>query len=182
MVKRNEIAKIMLGVIATAGILTVAVVAPGILPAIVDIFGLNQKYTKRQLKQSFRKMERAKLISVTEESGKTVVRLTKLGKEKILKFKLEEMKIKPQKHWDRKWRIVIFDVPKDFHMNRTMFTLKLKEIGMKQLQKSVWISPYPCEDEVDFIKEIYLIRPYVRVITAHAIDIQNDLIKTFNLS
>jgi|SRR3989344_3852423 len=181
MAKRNEIIKDILTILTAAGLITIALVAPGALIAIDEVLKLNKKYTSKQIKRSFRNLERTKIISLTEEDGKTVMRLTKKGQKKVMHFKLEDMKIKPMKRWDRKWRLVIFDVPKDFHVNRTIFAQKLKGIGFKKLQKSVWITPYPCEDEVDFLKEIYLIRPYVRVIIAEAIDIQNDLLMQFNL-
>ncbi len=181
MAKRNEIAKAILISLAAVGILTVAIITPGVLPAVADILKLNKKYNSRQVKQSLYKLEKSKLISVAQESGKTVVRLTKRGKDKILRFKLEDMKIQPQKYWDKKWRLVIFDVPKNLHVNRTVFSKKLREMGFKPLQKSVWVTPYPCEDEIDFLKEIYLIKPYVRIVIAQSIDIQNDLINKFKL-
>lgn len=182
MAKRNEIAKVILGILAGVGIVTLALVTPGVLPAIMDAFGLKKKYSRKQAQQSLVKLEKSKLISLTQEAGKTVVRLTKQGREKLLKFKLEDMRIISEKHWDHKWRLVIFDVPKNLHTHRTAFAKKLREIGFKPLQKSVWITPYPCEDEIDFLKEVYTIGPYVRIVTAMAIDIQEDLIGKFNLS
>ena len=182
MAKRNEIAKAILATLGVVGVVTVAVLFPGVLPAMAEVFGLKKKYSQKQLQQSLAKLEKSKLISITDNVGKTIVRLTKLGKEKVLKFKFDDLRIQKQKHWDRKWRLVIFDVPKNLHINRTVFTKKLKEIGFKQFQKSVWVTPYPCEDEIDFLKEIYLIRPYVRIVTATAIDIQTDLIDQFALS
>lgn len=181
MAKKNEIIKAILGTIAVTGVVAIAIALPGVLPAVAGVMELHKKFNEPQIRRSFRRLEHAKLISITEEKGKTVIRLTKLGKEKALQYKIEDMKLKIQKHWDKKWRLVIFDVPKDFHINRTVFARKLREIGFIQLQKSVWITPYPCEDEVDFLKEIYLIRPYVRVVTAQAIDIQADLIEKFKL-
>ena len=107
--------------------------------------------------------------------------MTKNGKEKHLKFKVEDMKVNPQKNWDKKWRLVIFDVPVNKSFNRRVFTDKLKEMGFVLLQKSVWCCPYPCEDEIDFLKELYEIGPYVRIVTAEQIDIAYDLQKKFNL-
>ncbi|MFH1552011.1 MAG: hypothetical protein ABIC36_04015, partial [bacterium] len=39
---------------------------------------------------------------------------------------------------------------------------KLKDLGFKELQKSVFILPYECEDEIDFITEVFEIRHGVR--------------------
>ena len=40
--------------------------------------------------------------------------------------------------------------------------MKLKELGFLELQKSVLVLPYECEDEINFIVEVFLIRPFVR--------------------
>ncbi len=121
------------------------------------------------------------LISLKYEGDKIIIRLTKNGKEKLLRFNLDELHIKPQARWDRKWRLVIFDIPEKLKVARLMFRNKLREMGFQYLQKSVWVCPYPCEDEIDFLKEIYLIRSCVRVVTAESIDIQGDLVRKFNL-
>ena len=105
-----------------------------------------------------------------------------LPRKKLLKFKLDEMIIKKPKRWDGKWRVVIFDIPEKFRLGRDYLRNKLKELGFYQMQKSAWVHPYPCGDEVDFIKELYEVRPFVRVITADSIDIKHDLVKYFNSS
>ena len=40
--------------------------------------------------------------------------------------------------------------------------MKLKDLGFSELQKSVLVLPYECEDEINFIVEVFLIRPFVR--------------------
>jgi phenylacetic acid degradation operon negative regulatory protein len=46
-------------------------------------------------------------------------------------------------NWDRKWRIILFDIPESQRTVRQMFRLKLLDFGARMLQSSVWISPYP---------------------------------------
>lgn len=181
MAKRNEIAKGIIYAISAVGVLALAVALPG-LPAAFGPFLKSGKYHKNQIQRTFKTLEHNKLISITEESGKTVIRLTKNGKEKLLKYQLDDLKLNKPKKWDGKWRMVIFDIPEDFKTNRTVFVYKLKELGFVSLQKSVWVWPYDCEDEIDFLKEIYEIRPYVRVVRADYLDIQSDLIKKFRLT
>lgn len=64
-------------------------------------------------------------------------------KEDIL-FKLtdagEDILGNDPKHWNGKWRIVIFDIPEQKRIIRNMFRRNLKKWGFKNLQKSVWIS------------------------------------------
>jgi CRISPR-associated endonuclease Cas2 len=180
MAKKGEIAKDILSILAAAGLVVVALTLPNALSA----FRFNHnKYSKRQVYNSLRNLKAKKLVSIGtgKEGDKTVVKLTKLGKEKVLKYKFDDLKIQKQTKWDKRWRIVIFDVPEDFKNNRTIFAKKLKDMGFKSLQKSVWVCPYPCEDEIDFITELYEISRYVRLVTAEQISFQEDLMEKFKL-
>ena len=60
------------------------------------------------------------------------------------------------------FRSVIFDIPETKKKAREALRNKLKELGFKELQKSVLVLPYECEDEIDFIVEIFEIRRFVR--------------------
>lgn len=177
---KNAIAKGILYTIAGLGVVTIAIVAPNAFSA----FGMLYKsgYSHRQVKRSFNNLEKNKLISLKQEGNQTIVSITKEGRKKLLRFKLQDITIQPAHKWDRKWRLVIFDIPVSKNSNRLAFVLKLKELGFQTLQKSVWVCPYPCEDEIDFLKEIYQIRPHVRLVTGETIDIQSDLLKKFNLT
>ena len=59
--------------------------------------------------------------------------------------------------------------------------MKLKELGFLELQKSVLILPYECEDEINFIVEVFLIRPFVRFIRAKSFTNEEQLKIKFNL-
>ena len=68
-----------------------------------------------------------------------------------------------------------FDIPEKFKKAREALRLKLKELGFKELQKSVLVFPYECEDEINFIMEIFLIRPFVRFIRAKSFTNEEQL-------
>jgi len=61
------------------------------------------------------------------------------------------MEIKKTSQWDRKWRIVFFDIPEKHRRARDALREKLKEIGFREFQQSVFIQPYPCTDEINFL-------------------------------
>lgn len=50
--------------------------------------------------------------------------------------------------WDKKWRVVIFDVPQEYHLERNKLRSKLKTLGFHMIQKSIFAFPYPCEKEI----------------------------------
>ncbi|OGE74129.1 MAG: hypothetical protein A3I07_00200 [Candidatus Doudnabacteria bacterium RIFCSPLOWO2_02_FULL_42_9] len=179
--KRNEIAKIILASIAVTGGVFVFAALPGLAEAFAPYLKKQRYLNSGQLKKSLNKLAIGGFVGITQDGNKTVLKLTKAGMQKVLTFKLDDMQIKRQKRWDRKWRIVMFDIPEKFKQKRDALVQKLGEIGFIRIQKSVWICPFPCEDEIFFIAELYEVREYLRMITAEDIDREENLLKAFNL-
>ena len=141
-----------------------------------------QKINERALRTAIRKLYQSKLVDYKEKSDGTVsMTLTNNGKKKIIQFNLDLIEIKKPKQWDRLWRLVIFDIPEEERRGRNALAAKLKELGFYPLQKSVFIHPYECKNEVDFIVELFNLRPYVRLFTIKETDIELDLRNKFNL-
>lgn len=85
------------------------------------------------------------------KDGKPYFRLTSQGKKKIERdFPLLSLQ---RKKWDKKWRIVIFDIAEAFRKRRDILREKLEELGLGMLQRSVWITPYDiAQDFREFIE------------------------------
>src|SRR3990167_7877044 len=113
--------------------------------------------------------------------GTITLFLSDRGKKQALRFNIDKMKIRTPAQWDKKWRIVMFDIPEKLKRLRESLRMHFKEIGLKELQKSVFVYPYPCHKEIEFIVEFYNDRKYVRYILAEKVDNQLHLIKKFNL-
>lgn len=129
------------------------------------------RLNKENLWRSIRALYRSKLIQEKHNpDGSITLILSKQGRKEALVFKIDEMKIVPADKWDGKWRLVAFDIPEYRKKARNALRFRLKQIGMKWYQKSVFISPYPCDRELEFIVEFYNIRPFVRQILAESID------------
>ena len=82
-----------------------------------------------------------------------------------MQYDVENLRISNQAKWDGKWRILMFDIPEKEKGAREALRNKIKELGLIQFQKSVWLYPYPCENEIDFIAEYYQIGKYINLIT-----------------
>ena len=65
--------------------------------------------------------------------------------------------------------MLIFDVPNTNTSARRALQEKVKELGLRQLQKSVWIYPYKFEDEIVFIANLFGIDKYVEILTVEKI-------------
>lgn len=138
---------------------------------------------KRNLRDSIRRLYQSKLIGYKEcENGDVALTITNSGKQKVLRYNIDTLRLKKAKEWDKQWRIVISDIPEHKKGERNAFAATLKRLGFHPLQKSVYIYPHDCKDEVDFITEIYNLRPYVRFIIAQEIDTALELKQKFKLT
>jgi len=54
-------------------------------------------------------------------------------------------------------------------------------MGFYQLQKSVFIYPFECSNEINFVIEFFNLRPFVRQILAERIDNELHLKKIYTL-
>ncbi len=84
------------------------------------------------------------------KKGEVYLRLTGEGREKVIRdFPLLEFQ---KRKWDRKWRIVLFDIAELNRGKRDLLRDKLKELGFGMFQQSVYISPHDfTKDLVEFL-------------------------------
>src|SRR3989338_7423372 len=137
---------------------------------------------RRSLYNAIKSLYRSRLIDAKDNAnGTTTLVLTERGKKKALTYQIDELKIPPMKRWDHKWRIVLFDIPENMKRARDALARVLKNAGFIKFQKSVFIHPFECRNEVDFIIEFFNVRPYVRFITAAEIDNELHMKNRFNL-
>jgi|CryGeyStandDraft_7_1057128.scaffolds.fasta_scaffold101909_1 CRISPR-associated endonuclease Cas2 len=180
----ETIGKTILLLLGAAAVLTLGIIAPN-ATLMLKLFTQKDKRLRRYKSQSVRnalyRLRKQKLVSIGEEKGMTVVKITEKGKTRVLKYQIENLKIPRPDIWDQKWRLVIFDIPVNRKLAREILREKLKNLGFYKLQKSVWLYPYPCEKEIDFIKEVYEIGDYVQLVVAEKIDDEEKYKKVFNL-
>ena len=130
----------------------------------------------KRLYRIVREFYQDRLVDYKEnEDGIVKIVLTKEGRQKALQFQIDDIKIKKPKQWDGTWRMVIFDIPEKNKKAREALRRKIKELGFLELQKSVFVCPFECEDEIDFIVEVFQLRPYVRFIRASSFTNEEQL-------
>mgnify|MGYP001585603991 FL=1 len=146
---------------------------------IKEIFGLNKK--PKNMTGYFLKLRKQKLVEIKKDGDCYKIFLTENGREVFLRFNYEGLKIKNQKIWDRNFRIIVFDIPETKRTARNSLREKMKELGFIKFNDSVWVYPYPCQKEIDFIANYWKIGKYVHFILARDITNRDSLEKTFNL-
>lgn len=133
------------------------------------------------LRRAIQELYQNKMISIKESSdGIVTLKLSDQGRKKVLEYNLEEIKITKPSKWDGKWRMVLFDIPSSKKKIREAFRRHLGRIGLYQYQKSVFIHPYECDNEIDFLIEFYGIRKYVRKLVVSAADDDLNMRSIFN--
>ena len=140
-----------------------------------------KEIASRTITQALYHLKKRKLIKINKTDGTTEIVLTESGKKRKLAYDLDNISIAKPKSWDKKWRMIMFDIPESKKRKREEMREKFKRLGMMQFQKSVWIYPYECENEVDFIAETLGVRDYIHFMSV-AIDNDSPLKANFHLS
>jgi len=94
-------------------------------------------------------------IDIKKHNHQIYISLTEEGKKKAGRFQIDSLQIQTPKRWDGKWRIVLFDIENSKNIKRNALRGKLKELGFYLYQKSVWIHPYKCDDEIKLLKDFF---------------------------
>ncbi len=141
----------------------------------------NQK-EKQKVYNALKYLKQKKLVDIIEKSNGILVKITTKGYELIEFYEsIEKMKIKKPQKWDRKFRLVIFDIPAKKQGARVALLQKLKEMGFYMLQKSIWAHPYDCVNEIATLRKLFEIEPYVKIMTTQTIEEEYKLLKHFEL-
>jgi len=179
---KSEIVKDILKWLAMAGVIYIAASSPYFVLKVMRNFKKLRNYKKGTVYNAFWRLKKAGCIKIEKKGGQIYMRLTKKGKRMAGWLQVDDLKIKRPKKWDRKWRVVIFDISQLKKLYRELFRGKLKELGFYPLQKSVWIHPFDCRDEIELLREFFgLSKDEVRLILAENIESDDWLREIFKI-
>lgn len=169
-----------LAVVAEKGLIFLA---HGDNPAVVEFLHEGTGPLFWRSRHIIHRFQKQKYVTIEEKpNGTVVVKITRHGLVRALGYQLDTMGLKKPHRWDQKWRLIIFDVPEKYHRMRDVFRRRLKQLGLYALQESVYISPYPCFDEVEFLRELYGIAFTVRYLLVEKVENDAFLRRHFYLS
>ncbi len=126
-------------------------------------------------------LRRNGLVEMRETPQGTEARITDQGRTQILKYQLGNLQIEIPPKWDKKWRLVFFDVEEMNRSRRNRFRELLLGLGLKPLQRSVFVYPHPCHKEMKFIREVIGVPHGVKLVTAEEIENDEELRVIFKL-
>jgi len=141
-----------------------------------------KKFNKRRLKWTLKRLKKEKIVEIQEKNNETLISITQNGHKRILKYAIEDLQIiKPDK-WDGKWRFVLYDIPKSKKNLANKLRRHLQGYGFTALQESVYLFPYPCNKEIEFIRSYYNLNREIKLITAFKIEDEEAYKEYFGLS
>ncbi|MBI5220337.1 MAG: hypothetical protein HY978_00680 [Candidatus Liptonbacteria bacterium] len=169
-----------------SGVLVVSALAPAsgaqIVHAAIAGYFRKKRFERNRFLQDLKRLQDRRLVSWREHpDGRIEIVLTQQGKNKTLAFKLDELKLTAPQRWDGKWRLVMFDIPKDHKFARDAFRKKLRDLKFYPMQKSVFLTPYPCEDEIDFLAMVFEVREHVLLLRVSRFEGEEKLRHHFQL-
>ncbi|MEK7201002.1 MAG: CRISPR-associated endonuclease Cas2 [Patescibacteria group bacterium] len=174
--------KTLLTIIGVAGFVFVAVAAGNAVQLLkytsimkrskLKIFEINQG-VKRLLKRG--------LIEIKEDENYKFLKITDKGKRLLLKYELEGLVQDKPKKWDKKYRVVIFDISEQRRKTRDHLRVMLRSFGFICLQNSVWVYPYECQEIIDLLKQYLELKEEALYMTVESIENDKWLKKEFEL-
>lgn len=176
------ICKTILVLATLGGVVAIGIVAPNIVSAMGRSAKHRRYFNSSELRKSINYLTDRRYVKKTDRRKRREIeeiKLTDLGSKQVIKNALDGLTLSGQKKWDKKWRIVMFDIPNRHKHARDGLRMRLKSIGFYQLQESVFVFPHQCKEEVDFCTYIYNVPEYVRFAETELLSGDHDLKEYF---
>lgn len=165
----------VLKVIAATGIVVGTAAVPSLPMILVGAVKVWKDVNKVDLGRIITRLKKQEMIAIREKDNKTIIEITQKGKRRLLEYDFENIERKAKKR-DGKWRLIIFDIPEEKKRNREAFRSKLIQLDCIRLQDSVFVSAFPCKEEIDFLCHYLEISDYVTVAVLDRIERGEELI------
>lgn len=138
--------------------------------------GLDKRARDREARRIIYYAKERGLLTGDYEHG---LEITDKGTKRLKDREITGVVIKSPSEWDHLWRLVFYDIPEAHKSGRDKLTAKLRDLGFFQMQRSVWIHPFPSRDVIEHITSTYGLARYVSYVETLHIDNEQVLIKRF---
>jgi len=132
----------------------------------IKLFKDNWEHDYKKRKKNFSKivynLKKNGYIKTLKVKDKSAIMLTPKGLEKVFTVEMRsiEKKIRP----DKKWQMVLFDIPEEKKRERDLFRKSLRYLGYKNLQRSIWVCPYDVLNETKALIKRHKLGSYVELL------------------
>lgn len=175
--KNDPRVKDILSMLGAGIFIAAAFIMPGLPMALIPFLDAKRKreqnewkkFNQWRLKQILKRMYDQKLVEISQTKDGSIVKISNKGKKKLLKYNLEEMTL-DDRNWDGKWRIIIYDIFTSKKQERELFRKILKQMKFLKIQKSVYLTPFKCADEIEYLRQVCNVGKEVLILTVSGIE------------
>lgn len=153
--QKSQIVRDIFTLLVVGGIIAIAATSPYFVQNVLRVQKNWKKYPKQKISDTFYRLRKQGLIKIEERNRQIYISLTPEGEKKAGIYQIDKLRIARPKHWDRKWRLLLFDIPEKRKISREALRGKLKELGFVQFQKSAWLHPYDCRTEIGLLQDFF---------------------------
>lgn len=167
--KTKEAINFTLKLLGVAGLAGITIVAPNALVGLDIVLRKNaKKIPNRQ--NLLNELKRQGLVHISQFDDEVSFTLTPAGIHRLQEHLIDELEIPRPAKWDKKWRMVTFDVPVKYSRQRSLFTQQLQGLGFFMLQRSLWVYPSPCFEQIEQIAGHYNVLRYCALFEVSKLD------------
>lgn len=148
-VGRSGIERTILRIVLAAGTLSIALLVPNALGALYKTGILPSPRRKDSVYAARERLIKKKYLTKSSDGFLTV---TPLGRRALAVAETRGLTLNAPKRWDKRWRVLIFDIPESKKRRRRSVVSSLRTAGFERVQDSVWAYPHDCKEFVSLLK------------------------------
>lgn len=178
--RKDYVQKAVLAAIGFAGVLAITAVAPNTLQ-LLGMVGVKRRFAY-QTRSVISRLAAKGQVRFFMKNGKKCVEISLAGRRALdLELQTAALQTKRLKRWDKRWRMVMFDIPERRKKDRDQLRRTMIGAGFVCFQDSVWVFPYDCEDLVALLKIDMRLGNAVRYAIVEKLENDTELQKQFRL-
>lgn len=140
-----------------------------------------QKFNKSLLNRELKRLKQQNDILIYYKNNIPFFKLTDTGSKKAIKHQLSEWTQNPIKKWDGRWRLIIYDIPNDKKEKREEIRRILLRMNLLQLQKSVYLTPFPVEQHIEKLREAFAVGDNLKVLIISGLEGEKAYLNYFGI-
>lgn len=151
--------------------------------ALLSLGGKRDKYKfKYQAASALTSLAHKGYLTFERRGEWRYARITPAG-QKALEFEQRKtaLQLEKKKRWDKRWRVIIFDVPERRRSTRDRLRIVMRDAGFYRLQDSVWLYPHDCENFIALLKTDLRLGAAVLYMVVEKIENDSKLLEHFRI-
>ncbi|MBI4049604.1 MAG: hypothetical protein HY395_02190 [Candidatus Doudnabacteria bacterium] len=138
-------------------------------------------FRKSDFHREAKRLQKRGYVALTKTKTGFMLKLLSKGRKHLKSVEIEHLQLAIQKKWNGKWHLFIFDIPEENRSARDSIRRKLKQLGMYNIQRSVFVYPYDCRRELGLVSAHYQVDRFCLYAQVDDMDLDKQLRKHFQV-